>query len=348
MTAMASSTRPPRALAAVPRPCAALQVCSIDDVFVSAMQSGSFDARVHSVFDRVINLERTSGGLFTLAARGMDNAPLTAIVGLPGVGAAGIAVGDPVVAIDGGLRVGDGFVLHFATASIWRAWLPSYPPAPERLAGQLRAARSILARQGVHGGMAVQAGAAGGFALEVATALEQRSKRLIEALAQARHADACRHAVSMLGLGPGLTPSGDDFLVGLFAILNVADSPCQGWLDGGAQVLLQAEHATNAISLAALTAAAGGRVRESIAALIGSLLHGTPATLVQPLSRVLAIGATSGADLVAGILAGLELNLQVEATRSAESALPRCVSTQRHGVPHDAAASTPIATGATC
>jgi len=337
MTVMPSSSRPPPSLAVAQRP---LLVCSIDAVFMSALQAGAFDARVHSVFHRVINLERAAGELVTLAARGMDNAPLTAIVDIPNFAAAGIAVDDAVAAIDGTLHVGDSLVLNFAAASVWRARLPSYATAPSRLPEQLAAARRYLAQQGVRGGMSVQADAECAFASEVAVALEQRSAWLLDALLHSRHAEACRHAVSMLGLGPGLTPSGDDFLVGLFAVLNVTGSPCQGWLDGGAQVLLHAEHATHALSLAALTEAAAGRVRESIAALIDGLLHGTPTTLVQPLRRVLAIGATSGADMVAGILAGLELNLQVEAKRSVESS-PLLMRASPA-----AAVSQPISTGA--
>ena len=338
MTVVPVPSRPSRALTA------SLRVRSIDAEFLRALQVRAFHARVHSVFERVINVERATNELFTLAAHGMDNAPLTAIVDSDGFRATGVVIGDPVAAIDDALQIGDGLVLNLAAASIWKATLPRYTTAPARLSDQLRAARSYLALHGVRDGMTAQAGAEGAFALEVATALKQRSTSLLEALGQARHADAYRYAVSMLGLGPGLTPSGDDFLVGLFAVLNVAGSPCHGWLDGGFAVLEHAENATNAISLAALTAAADGRVRESLATLIESLLYGTPETLVQPLRQVLAIGATSGADLVAGILAGLEMNLQVEATRSLEPPLRSAIAPYRSSPA--AAVSTTFATGA--
>lgn len=315
MTVMSSSSRPPPFVTVTQR---RLRVCSIDALFMSMLTAGAFDARVHSVFDRVINLERGAGELVTLAARGLDNAPWTAIIDTPSFVAAGISVGDVVASNDGALYVGDGLVLDFAAASVWRCVLPSYAGASSRLPGQLETARRYLTQRGGHSGMSLHPGAAGVFASEVALALEGRAAALLDALLHSRHDEACLHAVSMLGLGPGLTPSGDDFLVGLFAVLNVTGSPCHGWLDGGAQALAHAGDATNTISLAALTAAAAGRVRESIAALIDALLHGTPATLVQPLRRVLAIGATSGADLIAGILAGLALNLQVEAKRSTE------------------------------
>lgn len=345
MTAVQSPSVSSPALA-VQRPCVALQMRSIDALFLRALQVAAFQARVHSVFDRVINIECTTGDLFTLAAREFDNAPHTVIVEIAGFGATGIGVDDPVATIDGALRVGDGLVLHVGAASIWRSTLPTYATAPGRMSEQLRAARSYLVRQGVRSGMSVEGAADGAFALEIATALEQRSALLLEALAQARHADACRHAVSMLGLGPGLTPSGDDFLVGLFATLNLAGSPCQGWLEGGTTVLRHARHATHAISLAALTAAAAGRVRESIEALIESLLHGTPATLVQPLRRVLAIGATSGADLVAGILAGLDLILRIEATGTVALPLQLCDSAEPYRDSAAVAAAPCSSTGA--
>jgi hypothetical protein len=71
--------------------------------------------------------------------------------------------------------------------------------------------------------------------------------------------------------------------------------------------------------MAALTQAARGRVRESIAALIGSLLNGRPERLVDPLQRVLSIGSTSGTDIVTGIRCGLELNVSQEGTPPCQS-----------------------------
>lgn len=293
-----------------------LQARSIDAVFMSALQAGPFDGRVHSVFHSVVNLERASGELVTLAARALDNAPGTAIVDVADFADAGIKLGDAFMNVQGELRIGQDVAIPWAAAPIWQASLPRYAAAQDCMSVQLHAARSYLARHGVQGAMFGQPSAGGAYAAEITAALQRRSTSLIEALAQARQTDACQHAVSMVGLGPGLTPSGDDFLVGLFAVLNIAGSPCCGWLDGGTAVLLQVANSTHAISLAALTAAAEGRVRESIAALIESLMHGTPDTLVAPLSRVLAIGSTSGADIVEGILAGLELNLHVQSMGS--------------------------------
>lgn len=293
----------------------AIQALSVDAAFARKLEAGRFHGRVHSVFDKAVNLELGSGGLFTLACRELDDAPNTARLDIAGFDTSGIAVDDPVDGSGDRLRVGQRAAVLLAAASPWEARLPTFPAAGGSLPTQLPLARLHLGRHGEAGGMVAPGGDESGFALELGAVLRDRAALLFDALSQARFACARRHALSMLGLGPGLTPSGDDFLVGLFAVFNIDGSPCQGWLGGGTDVLTGAGRSTNAISLAALTQAADGRVRESVATLIEALMHGTPESLVEPLRRVLAIGSSSGADLVAGILSGLELNLRAGASR---------------------------------
>jgi hypothetical protein len=292
---------------------------SIDAAFLRVLEARSFNGRVHSVFTRVVNIECTTGKLFTLAGSGLDNAPNTAIVGVTDFDACDIAVNDPVAATKGELLVGDCVVVHWTAASIWRAQLPRYADADGNLQARLDWVQSYLVRNGAQGGFVGQAPSDNAFARQMGITLKHRSGSLLDALERMHMSTACQHAKSMIGLGPGLTPAGDDFLVGLFAVLNLRGSPCCGWLSGGKDVLLHAEQLTNAISLAALVAAANGQVRETISRLIETLICGTLATLTESLDRVLAIGSTSGSDLVAGILAGLKLNLRIEAIGSSNS-----------------------------
>lgn len=289
---------------------------SIDGTFLQALAESSFNGRVHSLFSRVVNIECETGRLFTLAGSGLDDAPNTAIVDIAELDACGIALNDPVVVRKGGLCVGDSVIVDWTSAAIWHASLPQYENADGSLENRLDWVQSYLSRNGPKGGFVDPDPSGIAFALQISVALQQRSGALLEALEQGQMAAARQHAEAMIGLGPGLTPAGDDFLVGLFAVLNMRDSPCYGWLAGGKDVLPRAAQSTNAISLAALTAAAGGQVRQSISGLIETLIEGTPTRLPKALDRVLAIGSTSGADLVAGILSGLNLNLRIEATGS--------------------------------
>ncbi|MBS0451259.1 MAG: DUF2877 domain-containing protein [Proteobacteria bacterium] len=297
------------------------RAASIDTALLHALRGeGGFSGRVHSVFDRVVNIENQVGEMFTLACRGMDNAPNTAILRLAGFGACGIAGGDAVRGDAQGIRLGERLHVQLADASPWECSLAAYPSeGGGRLRINLRWLQAELDRLDAAGGMLAPPRGGSAFELAVADMLAQRSTQLADALARGDHAAAREHACSLFGLGPGLTPSGDDFLVGLFAVLNISGSPCRGWLGGGTEVLACAQQATHAISLAALVQAARGRVRESIASLIGHLMYGAPGHLAPALRRVLAIGSTSGADIVAGVRCGLELNITHEGKRSCQS-----------------------------
>lgn len=288
-----------------------LRARTVDLPFLRVIEARSFHGRVHSVFDKAINIEHATGELFTLASRDLDNAPNTAVLDIAGFGATGITIDDRVGCGEKTLWVGGAITVQLAAAASWECRLPRYAGASGRLQRLLPLARTQLARHGRAGGMLARRGDDGLFTFEAGAALAHRTTKLLEALAQGRHESARDHATSMVGLGPGLTPSGDDFLVGLFAVLNIVGSPCHGWLNGGTDIVDRARELTHPISLAALTHAALGRVRESTATLIEFLMGGTPETIVEPLRRVLAIGSTSGTDMVAGILSGLELNLHV-------------------------------------
>jgi hypothetical protein len=295
---------------------------SADARLLRRLEAGRLHGRVHSLFDRVANIEDSAGDLFTLAGRGLDNAPATIVVDLESFEAVGLAVDDRVIASGRTLKLGRAIEIRLAACAAWDARLPAYPRNCAQLPARLCEARTVLECHGRGGGMVARREVQGEFARAIETALAQRSSRLLEALARADFASACAHAASMIGLGPGLTPSGDDFLLGLFAVLNIPDSPCNGWLGGGAEVVARAGQATNAISLAALTHAARGHVRESVLDLIECLLLGPTDDVAASMRRVLAIGSTSGADIACGLLAGLELNLKHMTNRG----FPSCPS----------------------
>jgi hypothetical protein len=103
----------------------------------------------------------------------------------------------------------------------------------------------------------------------------------------------------LLGLGPGLTPSGDDFLGGAMIALALAGRNEQRdalW-DAIAPRLADA---TNAVSAAHLRAAAEGLGSAALHALLAAILAGGGAAMAHDLAAVAAIGHTSGWDALAG------------------------------------------------
>jgi hypothetical protein len=111
----------------------------------------------------------------------------------------------------------------------------------------------------------------------------------------------------LAGLGPGLTPAGDDFLVGLMAGLHVWSGPlaASGWsVEQACQILAEAAAPlTTTLSAAWLRAAAAGEFAEPWHQLVAALGSQNQDDLQIAADRLLKQGATSGADALAGFLA---------------------------------------------
>jgi Protein of unknown function (DUF2877) len=105
-------------------------------------------------------------------------------------------------------------------------------------------------------------------------------------------------AAQLIGLGPGLTPSGDDFFGGMLVALRLAGRAMQAdglwrWL----QPHLKAR--TSAISAAHLAAAAAGEAHEALHAVLSGDLN---------LERLDGVGHCSGWDALAGAVTVLKKN----------------------------------------
>ena len=296
------------------KPLHVMAALSADVVLLRALGSVSFDGQVHSVFKRVINIELSGGGLFTLASCDLDDAPDTIIVDSADFSEMHVAAGQRVNTVGALMRVGPFLNVRFEGVKAWRGELPRYPADASLLRRNLNALTDHLQRAADAVGMLRLAAGGNSFEHDVSAALAARSARLCDALLRRNIDDAHIHAKSMIGLGPGLTPSGDDYLVGLFAVLNILRSPSQMLSCDCLEMIAGAEFATNAISYAALSKSATGRIRATISELIERLLHGTETDFLAPLARVLDIGSTSGSDIVAGIVSGLRLQLELGQT----------------------------------
>lgn len=263
--------------------------------------------RVHSVFAHVVNAEHENGALVTLASRDSDNAPDTAIVDIGRFAGTGVAPGDPFAATATTLGVGP-LEIALAGARNWTASLPASPIDIAALRANLEVATARLKRLDAQRARTPN-GPDDDFVRDAILALSRHASSLIEALMRRDVDGACVAAEAMVGLGPGLTPSGDDYLVGLFATLNLPRSPYRPMRVVGRRIVATALARTNAISAAALANAAQGRVRDSIAGLLRALTEEGQPRVGPALERVLGIGSTSGRDIASGIMAGLALLL---------------------------------------
>jgi Protein of unknown function (DUF2877) len=125
--------------------------------------------------------------------------------------------------------------------------------------------------------------------------------------------DEVRDAVRRLvGLGPGLTPAGDDVVAGaLVALVGVGDLDRAGAVRDAVR---PCRHRTTALSAALLDHAAAGRAVPQLARYLNA-----PAD-PGALSDLLAVGGTSGAGLALGAAIGLSCGFRRPAARMASPA----------------------------
>lgn len=117
-------------------------------------------------------------------------------------------------------------------------------------------------------------------------------------------------ARGLAGLGPGLTPSGDDTLGGFIGVLALAGS--QPGMDREASkhlvevIASAARPRTTLLSATLLAHAARGEMAEHVGELLMALPVEETATVMQAAERVLSYGACSGGDTLLGLLLGLQ------------------------------------------
>jgi len=116
-------------------------------------------------------------------------------------------------------------------------------------------------------------------------------------------------ARSLIGLGPGLTPSGDDlilgYLSGLWCAVPGEPQRLEFLSQFGASVISLARH-TTPISRTYLFHAAHGQVSSHLEHLARAICRATPAARLLPLLEAAAsVGHSSGMDAITGLLFGL-------------------------------------------
>ena len=111
--------------------------------------------------------------------------------------------------------------------------------------------------------------------------------------------------VRLIGLGPGLTPSGDDFLGGAMIALSMSGHAESAAALAGA-ALAAAADGTNRISQAHLRAAARGLGADALHRCIDALARRDGEALGAALERLDTIGHSSGWDALAGAVWALQ------------------------------------------
>jgi hypothetical protein len=199
---------------------------------------------------------------------------------------------------------GEGATVRISVDDVtpWRpASLPSPSPSARDAARRLR--ESIVS-VGEPRGLAqlLTADGAGDLVLDKARSHVAALARACAAADASAFADAAR---PLLGLGPGLTPSGDDFVGGALFARRVLVGMTPAWETAATGLVADAATLTHPISARLLGDLAAGEGWAPFHDLAAALATGNADAALVSAREVTALGHTSGWDLLGGVLAGL-------------------------------------------
>lgn len=298
---------------------AAKRVCgdfmtNAGDVLVADSVGGRVPARaraqVHSVFRRACNIETDAGALLTLLAPGCGNLP-HGIRCLSPINAR-LRPGQPATLECAALSVpAAGLVVDLSRAAVWRGTVSAASPElrDSQAHGALGILRGTLRNHAPDRGVAPALFRSGDPRSVFERALRSRIVRSLPIIARATGAGDAGAVVSalraLLGLGGGLTPAGDDFIVGYLAALwsrSYREPGIAALLRALAGPVGQLSLRTNAISRQMLLDALEGHFAERLTEVVNCICRG--GDVASAARRALEVGHSSGADVLCGLLFG--------------------------------------------
>lgn len=128
------------------------------------------------------------------------------------------------------------------------------------------------------------------------------ARRFLEACALGDAPAAAAIGERLLGLGPGLTPAGDDLIGGAFFAWGPLNA---GWREAAAMIRARAAERTHRISAALLGDLLDGEGYAPLHELSLALARSDAASALEAAARLVRIGHSSGWDILTGFLGAL-------------------------------------------
>jgi hypothetical protein len=245
------------------------------------------------IFDQALNLVDDHGTIISVVPGSIGAGPFSLVVAGERPFSAIISPQDPVHKTATHLHLGP-LAIDLRPAKVWQP-KPPWPLLHEQQSDWLTllpALQTAVNQQ--------QDRLTAGSPAQFATQFYAASHAAQQAIAQTEAAELAAAVFNLAGLGPGLTPAGDDFLVGL--LLGLRATRPEGVVAEWAKIVVEtAVPRTTKLSAAWLVAAAQGEAWLAWHRLLAGLLAGYG--WQQPFNQILGNGATSGIAALMGFLA---------------------------------------------
>jgi Protein of unknown function (DUF2877) len=276
-------------------------------VLAEALCRSAAGANLEVVFERSLYL-RCGDEFICIGEPDIGNGPLT-LTGSIGWRPFALQPGQPVAVCDRHITIGDAVRFTLNKSESWRA--PPWPASPSavRLIETCTALERRVTVDAPEEGLArivLKSSPAKWAPLaRIARPRTAMFESWLSGLLDGHAPVMAGHepVQGLIGLGPGLTPSGDDFLVGALALLAaIGARHAHAALAGAIKQALPG--ATAPLSACFLRAAAAGHVGENLHRAVSALMSGEVDAVVGTIAN---IGHSSGWDMMAGIAIALRV-----------------------------------------
>lgn len=261
--------------------------------------------KIHSIFDKVVNILSEENILYTISNNTTDNAPYTLKVDYDESFNDITNQNEKVLKNDNQILIGK-TVIDLSTVNIWNMKDNKIIKFSHDIVKKnIKFFNMLIETMGKDGGCKY-------YYLKhflnkdyKASLIERELAKRIEHFYKNLNEDKIskEDITRLIGLGMGLTPSGDDFLTGFLATINLFESNEHLFNQIKNYISLPLKSTTD-ISSAMIKAALEGKYREYVNQFIYSFLEDDKEKFLKAFKNLLKIGSSSGTDMSVGIVLG--------------------------------------------
>lgn len=286
-----------------------LNALSLSLDFAKRLEDSDPDFKIHSLYQRVINLIDQKGEIFSILLKSLDNGPHSMRIDTDlGFKERQIKKTDQVIINSQKIMIADKLIINLKDYQLFDSQLTGkIKLQEENLKKNLKLAAQMMAKKGKKGGAKyfyqknfsrAQDNFENEFSAQKASTIEKEFAKRAEKYIL----NTDKNPEKLVGFGMGLTPTGDDFLTGYFLTTAVLDDEYAAAIFKNLKsILKKLEISTTDISREMILRALELKMRENIKNLIISFNQDKQKMSLY-LEEVLKIGSSSGTDILAGIM----------------------------------------------
>ncbi len=307
-----------------------IEAITIGSIAMKLLGTEGEIGKVYGVFNRTVNVLAEDNELLILARKDVQKSPITIIMDLPpriDMSTFGVKIGASVIKLGLFIQIsGSKLLISLENATLWKA---------RRQIKTSLAIKDIMSNCDTAKNIGIIHGKQGGLlnllehlnALVKGETLDAQefnlySKNafshvimLVKAVLSRNLGDVRISVNSLIGLGPGLTPSCDDMLMGFMSSLLLVTEALSGNVyyarEVNQNIVSLVKGQTTLLSQKLLEQAALGEAPELTRNVVEAIAAGTEEQVKKATSRLLTVGHSSGTDTLLGILLGFQVTMKM-------------------------------------